>query len=146
MNDRERLIDILYKGFYVSPENDIKGTVQKAADYLISHGVTVQKHGEADNIEVQFIGIEQPDRSKEIYTFVFDFEINGVDYHYRQQLTSELFETFEYKKEKHGRWIKLDVSCGIDILECSECHSAHPNLGDAYCKDCGAIMDGEAHE
>ena len=45
MNDRERLIDILYKGFYVSPGNDIKGTVQKAADYLISHGVTVQKHG-----------------------------------------------------------------------------------------------------
>ena len=45
MNDRERLIDILYKGFYISPENDIKGTVQKAADYLIAHGVTVQKHG-----------------------------------------------------------------------------------------------------
>ncbi len=45
MNDRERLIDILYKGFYISPGNDIKGTVQKAADYLISHGVTVQKHG-----------------------------------------------------------------------------------------------------
>ena len=28
MNDRERLIDILYKGFYISPENDIKGTAQ----------------------------------------------------------------------------------------------------------------------
>ena len=45
MNDRERLIDIIYKGFYISPENDIKGTVQKAADYLIANGVTVQKHG-----------------------------------------------------------------------------------------------------
>ena len=45
MNDRERLIDILYRGFYISPGNDIKGTAQKAADYLISHGVTAQKHG-----------------------------------------------------------------------------------------------------
>lgn len=45
MNDRERLIDILYEGFYISPGNDIKGTAQKAADYLIANGVTVQKHG-----------------------------------------------------------------------------------------------------
>ena len=45
MNDRERLIDILYEGFYISPENDIKGTAQKAANLLISDGVTVQKHG-----------------------------------------------------------------------------------------------------
>ena len=45
MNDRKRLIDILYEGFYISPENDIKGTAQKAADYLIANGVTVQKHG-----------------------------------------------------------------------------------------------------
>ena len=45
MNDRKRLIDILYEGFYISPENDMKGTAQKAADYLIAAGVTVQRHG-----------------------------------------------------------------------------------------------------
>ena len=45
MNGRARLIDILYEGFYISPGNDIKGTAQKAADYLIANGVTVQRHG-----------------------------------------------------------------------------------------------------
>ena len=41
MNDKERLIEILRNGFYISPENEIKGTVQKAADYLIANGVFV---------------------------------------------------------------------------------------------------------
>lgn len=39
---RDKLIEILYNGFYVSPKDDLNGTVQKAADYLIAHGVTVQ--------------------------------------------------------------------------------------------------------
>ena len=40
---RDKLIDILYNGFHVSPKDDLNGVVQKAADYLIAHGVTVQK-------------------------------------------------------------------------------------------------------
>lgn len=45
MNDRERLIEILYNGVYVSPENELKGTVQKLADYLIANGVAIQERG-----------------------------------------------------------------------------------------------------
>lgn len=85
-----------------------------------------------------FIGIEQPDRTKEIYTFVFDFEINGVDYHDRHTLTSELFETFEYKKEKHGRWVE-----GKSLEKCSVCgKKGFPDWH--YCPNCGAKMDKEA--
>lgn len=44
----------------------------------------------------------------------------------------------------HGRWIKVGESCGVDILECSECHTIHPQDGDTFCRDCGARMDGDA--
>lgn len=40
---RDKLIEILYNGFHVLPKDDLNGVVQKAADYLIAHGVTVQK-------------------------------------------------------------------------------------------------------
>lgn len=40
---RDKLIEILYNGFHVSPKDDLNGVVQKAADYLIAHGVTVQE-------------------------------------------------------------------------------------------------------
>ena len=45
-------------------------------------------------------------------------------------------------KVKHGRWIKVGESCGVDILECSVCHTIHAQDGDAFCRDCGARMDG----
>lgn len=38
---RDKLIEILYNGFHVSPKDDLNGVVQKAADYLIAHGVTL---------------------------------------------------------------------------------------------------------
>ena len=40
---RDKLIEILYNGFYVSPKDELNSVVQKAADYLIAHGVTVQR-------------------------------------------------------------------------------------------------------
>lgn len=40
---RDKLIEIRYNGFYISPKDDLNGVVQKAADYLIAHGVTVQE-------------------------------------------------------------------------------------------------------
>lgn len=38
---RNKLIELLYNGFYVSPKDDLNGVVQKVADYLIAHGVTL---------------------------------------------------------------------------------------------------------
>lgn len=154
MNDRERLVKLLRQAADVVTHSPGASTWGAVAEYLISHGVTVQKQGEVDNIELQFIGIEQPDRSKEIYTFVFDFEINGVDYHYRRKLTPEFFENFEYKKEKHGRWEYHDCVCTGEglaaVYSCSECNvcigeeafeQLHTTI---YCPNCGAKMDGEA--
>ena len=43
----------------------------------------------------------------------------------------------------HGRWVKVGESCGADLLECSACHTIHPQDGDAFCRDCGARMDGD---
>ena len=43
---------------------------------------------------------------------------------------------------RHGRWIKVGESCGVDILECSACHTVHAQDGDTFCRDCGAKMDG----
>lgn len=47
---RDKLIEILYNGFYVSPKDDLNGVVQKAADYLIAHGVTVQADVPDNNV------------------------------------------------------------------------------------------------
>lgn len=46
-------------------------------------------------------------------------------------------------ERKRGEWIKVGESCGADILECSVCHTIHPQYGDAFCRDCGADMRGE---
>lgn len=54
--------------------------------------------------------------------------------------------TIEAEPVRHGYWIKVGTSCGIDILECSECHARHPRKGDNYCRDCGAKMDGKEKE
>lgn len=51
--------------------------------------------------------------------------------------------TIEAEPVRHGHWIKIGTSCGIDVLECSECHTSHPQNGDDYCRDCGAKMDGD---
>ncbi len=40
---RDKLIEILYNGFHVSPKDDLNGVVQKVADYLIANGVTVRQ-------------------------------------------------------------------------------------------------------
>ena len=52
-------------------------------------------------------------------------------------------DVVEYAEVKHGRWIKVGESCGADILECSVCHTIHPQYGDAFCRDCGCKMDLE---
>ncbi|MCQ2802972.1 MAG: hypothetical protein MJ225_04835 [Bacilli bacterium] len=49
--------------------------------------------------------------------------------------------TIDAEPVKHGHWIKVGESCGIDILECSICHIQHPRLASEYCCDCGAKMD-----
>lgn len=154
MDDREIILGTIEEYLEEKLERRMPLTAEHFADYLISHGVTVQKQGEADNIKVLFIGIEQPDRTKEIYIFLFDFEINGVDYHYRRKLTPELFENFGYKKEKHGRWEGLEYDgfadgCPVyDLWECSECgeEKSGEDVPDThpYCPNCGAKMDGEA--
>lgn len=51
--------------------------------------------------------------------------------------------TIEAEPVRHGRWIKVGESCGVNIIECSECHTIHAQDGDAFCRDCGAKMDGE---
>lgn len=53
---RDKLIDILYDGFHVSPKDDLNGVVQKAADYLIAHGVTL---AEDNNVPYKWIPVEE---------------------------------------------------------------------------------------
>ena len=66
-----------------------------------------------------------------------------VDYHFEDYEK----EWLAYKMPiRHGHWIKIAEFCGIEVLECSECHVAHPRLRDAFCRDCGAIMDLEVKD
>lgn len=45
MNDRERLVELLRQAADVVTHSPGASTWGAVADYLISHGVTVQKHG-----------------------------------------------------------------------------------------------------
>ena len=53
---RDKLIEILYNGFHVSPKDDLNGVVQKVADYLIAHGVTF---AEDNNVPCKWIPVEE---------------------------------------------------------------------------------------
>ena len=64
----------------------------------------------------------------------------GANFYVVDKSDIDYAPTIDAEPVKQGQWIKLSVSCGIDILECSECHTAHPNLGDNFCRDCGADM------
>ena len=47
---------------------------------------------------------------------------------------------------KHGKWIKVTVLCGVDVLKCSVCGCEHPRRTTDFCCDCGAKMDGKETE
>ena len=107
---------------------------------------------EAEKMEVLFIGIEQPDRSKDLYTFAFDFELGGITYKYWENLTAELFENFGFEKVKHGRWERADDDYfNLSLIKCSVCREewCFEDDGDVvalnyhYCPNCGAKMDGD---
>lgn len=89
MNDRERLIDILYKGFYISPGNDIKGTVQKAADYLIANGVTVQGTI-PPSLTLVSVGLRKSEINENAFELFGKFEFSRVPIYYTKEIPREM--------------------------------------------------------
>lgn len=101
---------------------------------------------EAEKMEVLFIGIEQPDRAKDLYTFALDFELGGITYKYRENLTAELFENFGFEKVKHGRWVmrggkRYCSECGQRACVTRDMEDFWYTVGTDYCPNCGARMD-----
>lgn len=49
---------------------------------------------------------------------------------------------------KHGEWIKVGkTESGANILQCSVCGKVRRGIAKtAYCKDCGAKMDGRSDQ
>ena len=52
--------------------------------------------------------------------------------------------TADVEEVKHGEWIVIGRTEGnSNILQCSECKKIRRGVGkSAYCRDCGAKMDG----
>lgn len=93
---RDKLIEILYNGFYVSPKDELNGTVQKAADYLIAHGVTLATD---NNVSDKWIPVSEglPEDSG-YYLVVYQDKYNGS--------ISIAFDM--YVKCKAGEWWEND--------------------------------------
>ena len=56
--------------------------------------------------------------------------------------------TANFEEVKHGEWIVVGRTKGnSNILQCSECKKIRRGVGkSAYCRDCGAKMDGGKSE
>lgn len=48
----------------------------------------------------------------------------------------------EQSQVVHGRWIEVAKMAGVAVLKCSVCGKEHPMLPSAFCRDCGAKMEG----